>query len=232
MAARKSVAARKQKAKRARLTRQRIIQAAITYADRDGVDQLSMRLLAAELGCGVMSLYNHVRDKDDLIEGMVDAVAKEIELPIADGEKDAWVDDLRLCCTSAYKVMLKHHWAPKSWGKGNGPFKNDYHEALLRVLRKAGFSEELACRGYHALTMHVVGFSLQVLEIRPIMDTKKKVRTLGAQVLEELSEERYPYMREHIRFHMSGKDQRNDFKYILSLILEGLERDKASDSFA
>lgn len=96
------------------------------------------------------------------------------------------------------------------------------------MLRESGFSEELACRGYHALTMHVVGFSMQVLELQPIVGKKQKMHALGKEILEEMSSETYPYMVEHIKFHMSGKDKRNDFKYLLDLILDGLKRDQAS----
>ena len=217
--------------KRRGLTREQILQAAIVYADANGVEQLSMRQLAAELGCGVMSLYNHVADKEDLIAGMVDAVAGLIELPQElpreKAGSDDWSESLRRCCKSAYRTMLRHPWAPKVWGQGNGLAKNDYHEAILRVLRQAGFTEELSCRGFHALTMHVVGFSMQVLELRPLMDTKEKVHALGSRTLDVLPEERFPYMREHIRFHMSGLDRRNDFEFMLEMILAGLEHDHA-----
>ena len=216
--------------KRLGLNRERIVQAAIEYADKNGTDQLSMRQLANSLQCGVMSLYNHVADKDDLLEGMVDAVAAEIELPTRKATHKIWATDLRACVISAYKVMLKHRWAAKIWGRGTGPAKNNYHETILRILREAGFSEELACRGFHALTMHVVGFALQVLELMEIpFNRKKEFRVFGEKVLSELPADQYPYLREHVHFHLDGKDQRNDFKYMLDLILEGLRRDKADD---
>ena len=220
--------ASKQKPKRARLNRDVVVGAAVDYADLYGVEKLSMRELAKRLDCGVMSLYNHINDRDDLIYHMVDAIAADIELPARRDGEDTWAEELTRCCISAFKVMLKHHWAPKVWGQGNGPKKNDYHESILRTLREAGFSEELTCRSYHALTMHVVGFSLQVLELRPLMDTTQKVQDLGSRVLEELSAERYPYMREHVRFHMSAKETPNDFKFILELIIDGLVKSKAA----
>ena len=208
-----------------RLTRTQIVAAAVSHADQNGIEKLSMRQLAKELNCGAMSLYHHVADKDDLIDYMIDAIALEIELPSRQSSLEVWLDDLRGCIISAYKMMLNHHWAPKHWGQGTGPAKNAYHEAVLRIMREAGFPEELACRGFHALTMHVVGFSMQALELRPLMDSKKKVHELGARVLAEMSEQDFPYLVEHIKFHMSGGDQRNDFKYMLDLILDGLARD-------
>ncbi len=210
-----------------KLTREQIIRAAVKYADAKGIDQLSMRQLAGELNCGAMSLYHHVADKDELIGFMIDAIALEIELPTSSSEDD-WSADMRAYIISAYKMMLNHRWAPKHWGQGIGPAKHNYHENILRMLREAGFSEELACRGYHALTMHVVGFSMQVLELQPIIGSKQKMQSLGKQILDEMSSDTYPYMVEHIKFHMSGKDQRNDFKYLLDLILDGLDRDKDS----
>ena len=92
-------------------------------------------------------------------------------------------------------------------------------------MRSAGFSEELSCRGFHALTMHVVGFALQSQEMP--FSNREELRALARRTLEELPEAEYPFMREHIHFHLDGKDQRSDFAYMLDLILDGLERDFA-----
>lgn len=182
-----------------------------------------MRLLAAELGSGVMSLYKHVTDKDDLLDCMVDLVAAEIELPPAKAE---WKEDLRSTAISAYKVLLSHPWATGIWGSRNpGLAKNRYHESILRVLREAGFSEELACQGYHALTMHVVGFAMQVLEMP--FSNKDEMFSAGKKALETLSEQNFPYLVEHVEFHLKAKNYKSDFKYILDLILDGLDRDFA-----
>jgi len=90
-------------------------------------------------------------------------------------------------------------------------------------MRTADFPEELACRGFHALTMHVVGFALQALEMP--FSNKREFIAFGKRHLKELDEQEFPYLREHVRFHLDGKDQRSDFKYMLDLILDGLERD-------
>ncbi len=208
--------ARKSKA----LSRERIVHAAIKLADARGIEAVSMRQLANKLGFGVMSLYNHIKDKDDLLDGMVDAVATEIELP-AGG--DEWQAALRGCAISAYKTMLKHRWLAGQWGRQPGAAKNRYHESILRVMREANFPEELACQGFHALTMHVVGFALQVLEMP--FTNKREFTAMGKKSLEALPEQDFPYLREHIHFHLDGRDQRNDFKYMLDLILDGLNRD-------
>ncbi|MEM7077568.1 MAG: TetR/AcrR family transcriptional regulator C-terminal domain-containing protein [Pseudomonadota bacterium] len=212
------------------LSRAQIVKAAVEYADQEGVEDLSMRHLAGTLGCGVMSLYNHIADKDDLLAAMVDAVAEEIEHPPPRPGGEGWRDDLKFCVTSAYKAMLNHPWVAGHWGRGNGPAKNAYHETVLRIMRQAGLSEELSCRGFHGLTMHVVGFALQVMELRATMTDKQKVHALGHQALSTLSEDEFPYLREHVRLHLAGKDQRNDFKYMRDLILDGLVRDHAAES--
>ena len=183
-----------------------------------------MRNLAKELGFGVMSLYNHVADKDDLLDAIVESVASEIEIP---KEGTEWKEGLRRCVISAYRMMLNHPWVPGLWGRSLGYAKNRYHDALLRLMRKAEFPEELACRGFHALTMHVVGFALQVLEMP--FTGKKEFQAFGKRHLKELEEQDLPYLHEHVRFHLAGKDVRSDFKYMLDLILDGLERDLASE---
>ena len=211
------------RATKAKLTRDRIVDAAVRFADEKGLDALSMRSLAKELNFGVMSLYNHVNDKDDLLDAMVEKVASEIELPT---EVRVWKEDLRHCIVSAYRVMLNHPWLPAVWGRPPGYAKNRYHDTVLRLMRDADFPEELACRGFHALTMHVVGFALQVLEMP--FKTKREFRAFGKQHLKDLDEQGLPYLSEHVRFHLEGKDVRNDFKYMLDLILDGLERDLAN----
>jgi AcrR family transcriptional regulator len=207
---------------RSQLTRERIVETAVKFADKQGLDALSMRSLAKGLGFGVMSLYNHVNDKDDLLEAMVEAVASEIEIPEV---RTAWKADLRSCIVSAYRMMVRHPWLPGLWGRTLGYAKNRYHDAILRLMREGGFPEELACRGFHALTMHVVGFSLQVLEMP--FATKQEFVAFGKQHLKDLEEQDVPYLRDHVRFHLEGKDTRSDFKYMLDLILDGLEQDLA-----
>ena len=90
-------------------------------------------------------------------------------------------------------------------------------------MRESGLSEELSCRGFHALTMHVVGFAAQVLDLP--FSSNEELRAMGRQFLQEADDE-YPYLREHVQFHLDGRDRRSDFKYMLDLILEGLERDR------
>jgi hypothetical protein len=115
-------------------------------------------------------------------------------------------------------MMLNHRWLPGVWGRYLGFPKNRYHDAVLRILSDAEFPEELACRGFHALTMHVVGFALQALEMP--FSTKQELHAFARQHLVELDEQGLPYLRDHVRFHLDGKDTRSDFQYMLDLILE------------
>ncbi len=179
-----------------------------------------MRILARELGYGVMSLYNHVADKDDLLMAMADEVIAQIELP--EGAQD-WKQDLSDCAVSAHRVILSHAWLVSLWGRSLGPAKNRYLEAILRIMRQAGFPEELACRGFHAVTMHVVGFASQVLDMP--FSNKNELVALAKKNLATLDEREFPYLREHIHFHLDGRDTRSDFRFMLGLLLDGLERD-------
>src|SRR5919204_6206729 len=96
--------------RRTQLTRERVVAAGIELADRDGIESISMRKLAQELGVEAMSLYTHVRNKDDLLDGMADAVISEI--PLSAGEA-GWKASLRQMALAAREVMLRHPWAPR-----------------------------------------------------------------------------------------------------------------------
>lgn len=207
------------------LTRQRVLRAAIAYADDHGLESLSMRRLAAELGAGAMSLYHHVSDKDDLLDGMIDLVAEEIGQPPSDL---AWKPALRECAISAHQVLLDHRWASSLWGtRGPGPGKLRHLESILRVLRESGFSEALACRGFHSLTMHIVGFTLQELELP--FNNRTELVSVAKNFLSELSQDQYPYFAEHVKHHLRVPSDRDTFVYMLDLLLDGLERDLLED---
>jgi len=211
----------RQTAKRVPLYRARIIETAIEYADEHGVDSLTMRALAESLGFRAMALYNHVKDKEDLLRAMVNEVADEVVYP---DPQDPWKKALRRLVVSAYKMFLNHEWVAALWNYGNsGPSQQNYLERELKIMRDAGFSEELACRGFHALNMHLVGFALQQSQ-QPFKNSEE-LRELAIEGLKEWPQEIYPHMHAHIQFHLDGKDERSDFRYMLDLILDGLERD-------
>jgi AcrR family transcriptional regulator len=207
------------------LTRERVVLAAVSYADAHGLESLTMRVLASELGAGAMSLYHYISDKNDLVDAMVDLVAEELSEPAPDAD---WKAVLRASAISLHEVLRAHPWASKVWTtRGSGPAKRRHLELMLRGLRESGFSEELTCRGFHTVSMHVVGFTLQEVEL-PFHDRDGLVE-IADSVLSDLSEEDFPYFAEHIRHHILKPTERDDFLYVLDLILEGLERDRLSE---
>lgn len=144
------------------LTRERVLRAAIDLADQEGLDALSMRKLAKAVGVEAMSLYNHVANKEDLLDGIVDLVVAEIYVPRADGD---WRAELRHRATSAHEVLLRHRWATGLLGSrvNVGPAMLRYIDATLACLITAGFSYEQADRAWNALDSHIYGFTLQAI---------------------------------------------------------------------
>lgn len=210
----------KQPATRDRLTPERVLAAAIAYADLHGVEALSMRELARDLGFGVMSLYNHVANKDEMLDGMVDLVASEIEAPLPrDGD---WKSALRGTAVSAHQTLLRHPWVSTMWStRPPGPAKLRHFDSILRGLREAGFSVATACRGFHAITTHIVGFTLQKLDF-PV--AQQDLTDVAKSFLAEMSTADYPYFAEHVQHHIDSPQQGDSFEFVLDLILEGLER--------
>jgi len=207
------------------LNPERVFRTAVALADKRGVEALSMRALAAELGFGVMSLYNHVANKDEVFEGMAELVANEIEAPTS-GNED-WKAAMREIAVSAHHVLLRHPWAAAKWSNvGPGPKRLRHMEAILRCLREAGFSAEVACRGFHAISTHILGFTLQKLDF-PL--EREELPDAARAFLKELSTDEFPYFAEHVRQHIDGPNHGDDFEFVLDLILEGLERGANTD---
>ena len=215
--------------RRAGLTRERVLDTAIRLADEGGIESLSMRKLARELGVEAMSLYNHVANKGDLVDAIVDLVMDEIELP----EGGAWDDAIRRCAVSANEVFLRHAWAaglvlapPNRPGIREPRFR--YMEWLLRTLREAGFSPRLTYSAYHTLDAHILGFTLWQLghmAAAKAFAGEGSLADLAAQFISEISPE-YPFLVEHVEEHMAAApgDGEREYEFGLDLILEGLRR--------
>jgi AcrR family transcriptional regulator len=213
-------ASRKRSEPKGPLTRERVLRAAVAFADEHGVEALSMRELARELGFGAMSLYNHVANKDEMLDGMVDLVASEIEAPTP-GNAD-WKTALRETAVSAHQTLLRHPWASTLWSnRVPGPARLRHMDSILRVLRDAGFSVDTACRGFHAITTHILGFTLQKLDF-PV--AQQDLAEVAKNFLAEMSTGEFPYFAEHVQHHIDAPDQGDSFAFVLDLILEGLER--------
>ncbi|HEX5993608.1 MAG TPA: TetR/AcrR family transcriptional regulator C-terminal domain-containing protein, partial [Jiangellales bacterium] len=195
------------------------------FADRDGIDALSMRRLGRELGVEAMSLYNHVADKDDMLDGMVDMVWGEVKLPSSKGD---WRAAIRGTGVSAHKLLVRHPWAC-SLTISSGRLRLArlrYIDAILGRLATAGFSDAHAYHAYHAIDSHVVGFSMWVNGHS--MSALQRSEPAGQTMLRDVTQE-LPHLAEHVQQHRSGVGSGVDeFSLILDFILDGLGKVRRS----
>jgi AcrR family transcriptional regulator len=207
--------------RRSPLTRERVLRAAVRLADKQGLDALSMRRLAATLKVEAMSLYNHVANKDDVLDGMVDLIIGEITLPTPGGD---WKTAMRLRATSAHAVLLAHPWAAllvvSRMNVGPNMFR--YIDATLGTLRQAGLSWAETDRAWNAMDSFIYGYTLQ-LQNFPVEPSE--YASAAAGFLPMLPAEQYPAMHEMTMLVATGAhDGTHDFSFGLALILDGLER--------
>jgi AcrR family transcriptional regulator len=207
------------------LSRERVLRAAIALADTSGIDSLSMRNLGQKLQVEAMSLYNHVANKDDILDGIVDLVFSEIELP---ADRADWKSAMRKRAISAHKALLRHPWAPSLMQSRTkpGPATLRHHDSVLGSLRKAGFTLVMAAHAFSAIDGYVYGFALQQINLP--LQSKEQVAEVGDNILRQLAGE-YPYLTEMITEHAMkpGYDYAEEFQFGLDLILDGLERLRA-----
>jgi AcrR family transcriptional regulator len=212
------------------LSRDRVLHAAISLVDEGGIESLSMRKLGQALGVEAMSLYNHVANKDAILDGIVDLVMSEIELPSA--EED-WESAIRKCAISAHEALVRHPWACNLIMSSTRvrPARLRYMESLLRRLREAGFSAEETYHAYHALDSHILGFTLwQVGHVMPgdgpRVTNKEELASFLATLLREFPLDDYPYLLEHGEQHLTegSHKEEGEFEFGLGLILDGLKR--------
>jgi AcrR family transcriptional regulator len=204
------------------LTRERILKAALALADESGIEALSMRRLGQVLGYEAMSLYNHVANKDDLIDGILDLVLAEADDPSPTGP---WDEAIRTSALSVHRALREHPWAcqPLLSGSHIRPARLRYMDRLLGRLRGAGFSADTTYHAYHVLDAHIFGFSLwqaghsagsmTMEDVRPLLE-----RLIPADV--------YPYLHEHGEQHLTPGPHQDvsAFEYGLNFIVEGLKR--------
>ena len=207
--------------RRTPLTRERVLRAAVRLADKHGLEALSMRRLAATLRVEAMSLYNHVANKDDVLDGIVDLVIGEITLPTPGGD---WKAAMRTRATSAHTVLLAHPWAAllvvSRMNVGPNMFR--YIDATLATMRQAGLSWADTDRAWNAIDSFVYGFTLQLQNFPVEPD---EYASAAAGYLPMIPATQYPYMHEISRLVAEGThDGTHDFSFGLELILEGLER--------
>jgi AcrR family transcriptional regulator len=203
------------------LSRERIVEAAVARADTGGFKALSMRNLAEDLGAAPMALYRHVRNKEDLLDGMVDVVFGEIRDPSIKGE---WKRELRHRGISAREALLRHRWAiGRMEDRMNpGPASAEHHNTTMGCLREAGFSFADAVHAYSMLDSYTYGFALQ--EKTSPFETPQEAAEMARTTVGDLGA-RYPYLAEVVEeFARDGYDYAEEFEFGLDLILDGLER--------
>jgi len=212
--------------RRTPLTRERVLAVAIELADRGGVEALSMRKLGQELGVDAMALYRHVRNKDDLLDGLLEAILRQVEPP-APG--DDWKSTVRAQAMSARAVMLRHPWARQvieERGTG-GPASMVHIEFVLGALRDAGFSLELAHHSLHLLGSRIFGFAQDLFE-----ETGPDPTAEEAAIAARFLSGQFPHIAE-LAGSVSHEgvlgrcDDDVEFAFGLDLVLDGLERLRA-----
>jgi AcrR family transcriptional regulator len=221
---------------RPRLSREKVLDTAVALADRAGMDAVTMRNLASELGVEAMSLYYHVANKDELLDGMVELVMEEINRAVAQPADpgSGWKTKLRDRILTSRRVMLAHPWAPNLFESRATmtPPVIAYFEATLGLLLEGGFSYDLAHHAMHALGSRALGFTQELFQP-------------GSDEAEEASAEMLAMMADQFP-HLTGMvaavahdepgdtlgwcDDQSEFEFGLDLILDGLERLAASGS--
>jgi len=202
------------------MSRDRLLRTAVGLADREGIDALTMRRLASELGVEAMTLYHYVANKEEILAGMIDLVAGEVEL--ATGEED-WKTATRRRAISTREVLLRHPWASGLWIKVFlGPVRTRYMDSALRTFREGGLSPEVTERAYHAVENHIFGYTLQA-QAFPLEEVD--LADVGTAFLQSLPVDEFPYLAEHVVQHLEkGTLDEGDFEFGLDLILDGVER--------
>ncbi len=190
---------------------------------RTGIESLTMRELGLRLGVEAMSLYNHVANKDDILDGMVDLVVSEIDLP---SDAVDWKEAMRRRAISAQAVFSRHPWASSliDSRESSGPARLRYFDWVLGTLRRAGFSLEMAVRAFSLLDSYIYGFGRQQLNMSAGGDITPE--EMAEAFLRAIPDDEYPHLREMVvEYAMTaGYDESADFEFGLDLILDGLQR--------
>jgi len=195
----------------------------MAHADEGGLETFTMRKLAEALGVAPMSLYRHVANKDDLVDGIVDLVFDEIDLPAAGAE---WKGAMRQRAISVRQALARHRWAIglMESRRNPGPANLRHHDAVIGSLRAGGFDIAMAAHAYSLLDGYIYGFALTKMNLP--FDSSEEVAEMAQGMLEPFPLDEYPHLVEMLTQHVMkpGYDFGNEFEYGLDLILDGLER--------
>ena len=209
------------------LSRDEIVGAAVALADEDGMAAVSMRKVAARLGVEAMSLYHHVANKDDLLDGMVDAVMAEFEVP-AEADVADWRDALRHRCRSARASLRRHPWAIGLLDSRMtpGPATFHHYDAVIATLRRGGFSVAGAAHAFALIDAFLYGFALQERNLP--FDPGDDAGEVAEEIVGHLSPDEFPHLLEMATEHVMrpGYDFGDEFDHGLELILGALDRSR------
>jgi AcrR family transcriptional regulator len=210
---------------RVALTRERICRAAVALADEGGVDSVSMRKVAQELGVVPMALYRHVSNKDEMLDGMVDVVVGEIDTPV---DLADWKIAVRERILSARRALLRHPWASRVIESRTDPTPTvlGYMDSMIGMFREGGFSIDLTHHVMHAMGSRLLGFTQELFN-----DNADAGPGVGAEMHQAMAD-RYPSMYElyltvtHDDASIVGPgcDDQFEFEFALDLLLDGMER--------
>jgi AcrR family transcriptional regulator len=213
--------------RRVPLTRERVVHTAIDRADKGGLEALTMRKLGRELGVEAMALYHHFANKDDLVDGMIDLVFSEIDLP--DAAED-WKTAMRQRAIAVRDALLGHRWAIglMESRRTPGPANLRHHDAVIGTLRAGGFDIVMAAHAYSLLDSYIYGFALTKLNLP--FRTSEDVGEVAEAMLAPFPDGEYPYLVEILTEHVMkpGYDYGDEFEYGLDVILDGLATARGS----
>ena len=208
-------------AKRVPLSRDRVLRAAVAIADAAGIGSLTMRSLAQELGVKPMALYYHVANKDEILDGIVDLVFSEIELPSADGD---WRSEIVRRANSARRVLRRHPWAIglMESRKTPGPATLRHHNATIGTLRAGGFSVEMTAHSYALLDSYIYGFALQEASLP--FEGADTAADVAEPMMQQFPADAYPHLVELTTEYVlqPGYNFGNEFEFGLGVILDAL----------
>jgi AcrR family transcriptional regulator len=204
------------------LNRDRILQAALAFADEQGIESLTMRRLGQTLGFEAMSLYNHVANKDDVLDGILDLVLAESAPASPAGD---WDEAIRTSAISVHEALTRHPWSCSLLMTPSHirPARLRYMDVLLGRIREAGFTAEATYHAYHVLDGYIFGFSLWETTHTYTADEEANMEATFAELVPV---DRYPYLHEHGRQHFSDGPHREGsaFELGLDLIVDGLKQ--------
>jgi AcrR family transcriptional regulator len=207
--------------RRVPLSRDRVLDAAIKLADQGGLESLSMRKLGQELGVEAMAVYYHFANKDEVIDGIVDIVFSQIDLPASGAD---WKSAMRQRAVSLRDVLLRHRWAIglMESRRKPGPANLRHHDVVIGSLRSAGLNMPTIAHAYSLVDSYIYGFALFTMNLP--FDPSEEVAELGQGVLRAFPVNAYPNLVAYISAMRPGYNYGDEFEYGLDLILDGLDR--------